>query len=357
MRTLTFSFVISLILIVFVPAANANRYPVALTGDSIVESIPLRNQLGGFGSLGNLVNNDLVSLGTRVGGYGFLPDHSVVEASSPWVFAGDWKREGLFWFPASKSSFGADGLTSQTSDPKASASVIVAANRIAILYGRSPSGGKFKVSIDNKTPITINSRASTNSSGIHWINTNWAFHNLKIYNITGGDVRLAGIVASRQQTTLNEVEIDQLGHGGDRAESNLAPAQIGALVDLAPKLTIIMFGTNEEGSEMLGGGSSYRAKLTNGIAARGRAARRTGKCIVVPHAINDRDQALQAIYYSAARTGAKNGGCAFVDIFAGMWDKSSVSAGLTSDSIHPTTEGYARMSMRLAQLIKSTLPK
>jgi lysophospholipase L1-like esterase len=357
MRHLT---IVSIVLIsLLLPAAaSATRYSVAITGDSIIESAPLRDQSNnGLASLGFMVNNSLASKGIKMGGYGFVPMHaSVTPIDYPWAFKGTWQQEGLFWFPSTKSVFGADGMPSSTNDPAASAQINLISNKIAILYGKATTGGSFKISFDNKPATTINTRATTNGSGIRWFSLSKSAHAVKIYGASGGTVRLTGLIASYTLTTGREVEVDQVGHGGDLAASNIAPPQLSALRDLRPKLTLIMFGSNEEATEMLYGSTSSRAKLTQGIVARAKTARLTGKCIVVPHAPNGRSAALQAAYRAAAQAGATQGRCSFAPALDGIWNGSlSQSQGLTTDGIHPTLAGYRLMSDRLATLIKNSL--
>lgn len=336
-------------------SAQAQRYAISLSGDSIVESAWLRGQDGGWGSWGVMIADELRARGIRVGGYGFVPMHASVFTYSPWTFFGSWQHDGLIFNSGTPSRYGPDGLPSLTTDPQASATIVVRGQRLAILYGRQRGGGRFSAQIDSQRPRQIATASRRAQAGQRWLTLGPGPHRLRLFGFRGGPVVLAGLVVSAASGRQPVVEIDQLGHGGSLAKSNLAAPQRQALRQLRPRLTVIMFGNNEEIDYSLYGRDSRR-DLIAGIGLRARIARRSGRCLVVPHAPNNNPLWLQRAYARAARDGARRGHCRYADLFNDIWEANgSQMSGLTLDGVHPTTSGYRLMARRLAAYLASSL--
>ena len=74
MRRLSFVLLLGVVgACVWPTAAQAYRYPIVLTGDSITESVGVRGN--GFQGLGMELSKALRGKGLSMGGYGFVPTH------------------------------------------------------------------------------------------------------------------------------------------------------------------------------------------------------------------------------------------------------------------------------------------
>lgn len=333
--------------------AREAPFRVALTGDSIVEGNEQRAP-GRIGGLGAAVIAELRESGIRAG-LGFVPSHDAVPSTPdaphsywPLSYSGSWSFEGTFGAPA--SPFGPDGFSSSTGDPHSSVEASLDADHVGVLYGVAPDGGRFEVSV-GRYARRLDSRGATPRTEVAWLPAAGARDRLRVSGVSNGVVRVAGIIARRGG---DAVQIDQVGHSGAQALDGLAPPNMQALLALDPDLTVIMFGTNEEGYAM--GGSRHEAerRLARGIAARARLARLSGACAFVPHAPNRRPRSLQARLSKVAARAALANGCDFRPELRGIWTaaEAGVSAGLTVDGIHPTASGYELMGARLARLIR-----
>jgi len=114
-----------------------------------------------------------------------------------------------------------------------------------------------------------------------------------------------------------------------------------------------MFGTNEEGMALGGDKAEAERRLTQCIVRRARLARRSGGCVVVPHAPNNRPIVLQRRISRVAAVAARAGGCRFQPVLSGVWRSGddSIERGLTADGVHPTAAGYELMGEQIARLI------
>jgi len=334
-------------------AAMGASFEVALTGDSIVEGCSHRSP-GRFGGLGAAVLAELRALGVRAS-RGYLPAHDAVvslpEAPRsywPLHYSGSWTFEGTFG--SLPSPFAADGFTSSTSDPAASIDVTLEADRVGVLYGAGPDGGRFDLELAGRSQ-RIDSHAEHASTALTWLDAPKAIDRLRIAGAKGGRVRFAGLIARRRAA---EVQLDQVGRSGAQAADAFAPTNRQALRALEPDLTVIMFGTNEEGAALAGPQRDAERRLARGLAARARLARKSGACAFVPHAPNGRPPALQARLREVAARVARDHGCDVHPVFSRVWasGESSVGDGLTADGIHPTAAGYELMGARLARLIE-----
>jgi len=86
----------------------------------------------------------------------------------------------------------------------------------------------------------------------------------------------------------DDVEVNQVGRSGAQSADGLSVPNRQALAALEPGLTVLMFGTNEEGMALGGDTAEAERRLTQGIVRSARLARRSGGCVVVPHAPNNR---------------------------------------------------------------------
>ena len=134
-----------------------------------------------------------------------------------------------------------------------------------------------------------------------------------------------------------------------------APAQREAIAGMAPHLTLIMFGSNEELWEQTGQ-KGMRSRLRDGLMIRAKIARRSGNCVIIPHAPNPRSKSLQRSFQKTAQKAAADAHCIYAPLLDSIWPgASSQATGLTYDGIHPTAKGYDLMARRLARFIASRL--
>jgi len=353
-----------LLALLMVPAsASATRTAVLITGDSIVESAQVRREAGGYDGLGARLQVALANRNVRMGGYGFIPTHDARAeldiaaglSPTPWSYTGPWSYRGLLFFPSLKSEFGPDGMPAVGASG-ARAQLTLTGNRVGLSYATTPGGASLQVSIDGRLAGTV-ATAGRAGSGLRWFPTTDASHLVTVTVVGPGEAILQGLVATRSLTNTPEIEIDQIGHGGNRAQDDFGPAQQDALLDLSPRLTVIMFGTNEELFETSLHDLGSRDKLTRGLTARGKLARKTGSCVVVWHAPNTVAASVQQGFRKAAQKGARLGGCSFATPLDGLWTaESSQRDKLTVNGIHPTAAGYDLMAAKLARLLVTLSP-
>ena len=336
-------------------AAIAYPYKVAITGDSIVESVQLRvddpAQLDGLGAR---VRRELTKRGVAVGGAGFVPASTTWgAANTPWAYEGAWQAEGL-WPVGPTTPFGPQGIDMQTASGEATAQITLRFDRATILFAKEPSGQSFDVAVDGGAPRTVSTDSATAGAGRTQLDAPLGNHRIVISN-PAGSFRLQGIVASASKGKRRRVEVDQIGHSVAGSLDNLGPAQREAIAGMAPHLTLIMFGSNEELWEQTGQ-KGMRSRLRAGLMIRAKIARRSGRCVIIPHAPNPRSKSLQRSFQKTAQKAAADAHCIYAPLLDSIWPgASSQAAGLTYDGIHPTAKGYDLMARRLARFIASRL--
>jgi lysophospholipase L1-like esterase len=323
--------------------SQAAPFKVMLAGDSIVEGCDLRVP-GHTGGLGDAARRALRSQGIRAGGGGYLPVHDALPATRelprsywPVEYDGDWSFDGTFG--SAPSPFAPDGFSSSSSAADSVLSATLRADRVGLLYGIAPDGGQFTAALGDRAE-RLNARAAAPRTGVRWLPAPGAVDRLRISAIAGGVARLAGLIVRRDG---DEVEIDQLGRSGAQALDGLSAPNRQALAALDPDLTILMFGTNEEGMALAGDVEQAADRLARGLALRARLARRSG----------GRPRSLQGRLSRVAARAARAGGCSFRPVLSRLWrtGDESIRRGLTSDGIHPTAAGYELMGGPLARLI------
>jgi len=341
-------------LMVVSPAAGgAGPFRVTIAGDSIVEGAGQRFP-GRTGGLGAAVREALGERGLRAHGRGYVPAHDARPSTEqvprsywPLRYTGDWAFEGTFATPP--SPFGGDGFASVTADPGATAEATLTADRIAVLYAIAPDGGRFAATVYGRSHL-IDASGPHARAGLSWLRAGPGHAHLRISGVAGGVVRLTGLIARRDS---DDVEIEQVGRSGAYAADAMAAPNRQALLALRPQLTIIMFGTNEEGRALGGQAAEAEHGLQRGLARRARLARRTGRCVIVPHAPSNRPPRTQPRFADLARAAARANGCDFRPILNRLWPagEASVHLGLTADGLHPTTTGYNLIAQPMADLI------
>lgn len=200
----------------------------------------------------------------------------------------------------------------------------------------------------------MNARGPAPATGVKWLRAPDSLDRLRISGIAGGVARVAGVIARRHH---DDVEVSQVGRSGAQALDGLSAPNRQALAALEPGLTVLMFGTNEEGVALGGEVADAERRLTEGLVRRARLARRSGPCVVVPHAPNTRPRSLQTSLWRAAAAAARAGGCDFRPVLRRVWraGDDSLRKGLTADGIHPTAAGYELMGRQIAGLIMNYL--
>lgn len=161
-----------------------------------------------------------------------------------------------------------------------------------------------------------------------------------------GTLRLEGLIVRRRQ---DEVELAFAARSGACGAEGISRTNRQAL---RPDLTFVMFGTNDE-ARASAGVVGAREAFVRGLTVRARLAGRTGSCVIVPYAPNDRPFDLQREFAGLARDVALREGCSYASGFHTLWgpDGDSVRRGLTIDGVHPTSAGYRLMSAKLAGII------
>jgi lysophospholipase L1-like esterase len=341
----------------FAAVTRAAPLRVVLAGDSIVEGCEQRLP-GHTGGLAAAVRRALRAHGLRADGRGYIPAHDARSSTAefprsywPLEYAGTWSFEGTFG--AAPSSFAPDGFSSSATGGDGVLSATLSADRVGLLYGIAPDAGRFTIALDDRRE-RVNARGSSPATGVKWLPAPDALDRLRISEIAGGVARVAGVIARREH---DDVEVNQVGRSGAQAADALSAPNRQALAALAPGLTVLMFGTNEEGMALGGDVAEAEQRLTRGIVRRARLARRSGSCVVVPHAPNNRPGALQARLSRAAARAARAGGCDFRPVLRGVWrvGDDSIRRGLTADGVHPTAAGYELVGKQIAGLIRRQL--
>ena len=345
------------------------RVTVALTGDSIVEGQGVTSRHGMAAEL----RARLHRLGFATGGLGFVPSHAAsVRAlpdgavdGSPWRYTGLWRYLGVSPFFSSDrvlfragGAFGADARAAETDVPGARAGATLAGDRFAVLFARGPDAGAFAFSVGGRLRI-IRARAPTvEGGGMTWLAAppdGRGAHRVAVTALGGGMARFTGVLARRSVTShVRQAEVSQLGHSCGCAVEGLARPQREALEALRPKITLIMYGTNEQGHALTGDEATARRRYLTGLLRRARIARRYGgACAIVPPARNPRPAGLQRDFRAVAQRAARLGGCRYAPVLADVWGRADpLAAGYTVDGIHPTANGYRRMAKPLAALVR-----
>jgi lysophospholipase L1-like esterase len=230
-------------------------------------------------------------------------------------------------------------------------SATLSADRVGLLYGIAPDGGRFTLALGDRKQ-RVNARGPSPATGVKWLPAPDSLDRLRISEFAGGVTRVAGVIARSEH---DDVEVNQVGRSGAQAADGLSAPNRQALTALEPTLTVLMFGTNEEGMALGGDVAEAERRLTQGVVRRARLARRSGRCVVVPHAPNNRPGPLQVRLTRAAAVAARAGGCDFRPVLSRVWGSGddSIRRGLTTDGVHPTAAGYELMGKQIGGLILS----
>lgn len=341
------------------------RVVVALTGDSIVEGDGVTTPSGMAGS----VRTRLRELGYDSGAWGYVPAHgSAVFAggssvlAAPWTYTGPWSFLGMPpLFSSSRVSytttgaFGANGAAARTTVLGAQVSGALRGDRFGVLFARGPDAGRLSVSVDGVARI-VDARLTrgVDGRGITWAAATGDrdAHRVVVAPASGGTLRFTGVIARRDVGRRRQLEVSQVARAATLAGDDLARPEREALDVLRPHVTLILFGTNEQGTLLAGGGGAADARFATALRTRGRMARRHhGVCAIVPPAHNERPHPIQDRVARVARRAARAAGCLYAPVLADVWRAGSIATGMTTDGIHPTAKGYRAMALRLAPLI------
>jgi lysophospholipase L1-like esterase len=158
-----------------------------------------------------------------------------------------WRFEGIGRGGVRDGMYGLMGVSLSTELSGASLWVEAACSHFEILFLEQPNGGAMSLLVDGKSigrPISLKApRPSLGSLTID-VGVN-EIHRLEIHVAGGGEVRIFGVVAERNETG---VVYDVLGINGARASRILGWNQSLFLKSVAlrkPDLIILAYGTNE----------------------------------------------------------------------------------------------------------------
>lgn len=242
----------------------------------------------------------------------------------------------------------------------------VVAGQYEIYYLAQPGGGSFRVLVDGKKLVTVDTDAKQLGPGYHPFGVDEGEHVLEVQAVGDGEVRLFGVTAEREQPG---VVIDTLGIAGTRA-ANLLRWDQDVLADnlrhRKPDLIVLAYGTNEATDEDQSM-TRYRADLRE-VLTRLQAAAPQASCLLVgpgdfPREVDEdvwtvRPRVLEIV--EAQRDVAYELGCGFWDTLAFMGGSNSMHTWATSrpqmasrDHIHLTKRGYVRMGMVLTDALMS----
>ena len=233
-----------------------------------------------------------------------------------------------------------------------------------LYYLRQPGGGRFKVSIDGELVATINTKAKEPAAGYHPITREGPPHEVKVTPVGDGEVRVFGMVLENDQPG---VVVDTLGIGGTRAANQLKWNEFVWSDNLrrrAPDLIVLAYGSNESVDEDQPI-EVYRRNLRSVLDRLRRSAPAASCMLVGPgdFPIKGADGSFAARprvtqIVAAQREVSAEAGCAFWDAMEFMGGEGSMvtwagaqPAMASSDHLHLTRRGYARMGMALTDAL------
>lgn len=336
------------------PAVAARRSVVALVGDSIVESAHLAEPR--TGGLAPALRHSLRRLGFDPGGEGFIAPHpvelSVVVGARPSAGGGWTYRGGWVWITAADRPATAS-LFSWTLDPAATASLQARVDTATLVYLTGPTFGRFWFEAGGLRSV-VDARAPRPGTATRTVRLPPVRGSrvISVGEVRDGGLGLAGAFLRRDlRPGREQVEVSALGATGALGGEPETPLMKAGLSALAPRVTVLVLGTNDAIVAASTGDRRVYPRLERGVLARARQARRSGACVVVPPGRARLPRDVFERVRAAERRAARRAGCAYAPVL----DVLDADRGLTVDGVHPRETGYERVARALARVVASQL--
>ena len=269
--------------------------------------------------------------------------------------ADGWLDQG--WTVA-KGVDGPSGYSAVTVSPLATASTVVDAALIGVLYDSGPTAGPFTVTIDGR-PTTIDpQQLAAPAAAVRWIAVPPGRHTVTVGGPAFGELSFAGIVARTPPAAGVEVEVEDLGHAAHSPQDDLAPRVEQSLALLRVDVSLFLWGYTDELSDARGRAGYGKSPYARAIAARAALTHRLGGlCLIAdpsPLAVSPR---VRNGFSRANRVLARRVGCAWTGAMRRLWDPlTSIQQQLTLvDDVHPTAAGYHLMVRALARPLQELI--
>jgi hypothetical protein len=328
------------------------RVTVAVFGDSVVESLLVRNYLER--GLVPQLERAVWSLGFAPGGVGLIPALTfrwhfshVAPFGATSIPRHGWATNGFMFLPGGE---GPSGYSARASSPLATATVAVSDPEIEVLFTSTSVACSFKVSAAGRMWTIDTFRHGPATDTGTWITLPAGRHELAIHGPSCGRLVFDGVVARRPlQPGKVQVEVDDLGHSGELPYFHFGPPVQQALIGQRYDISVFLYGYFGEG---LGG---HWARYLRAVTARARIAREHGgRCLIVQPTPIAVPQSSVTIVSGLDRTAARREGCSYTTVLAHLWSNAATAERrrlIFTDGIHPTAAGYKLIAHALAPVI------
>lgn len=327
------------------PASAARRVTVAVVGDSIVESGHLADP--DRAGLVPALRAALAARGVDVGGDGFVAAHraQLEPIAAPRLAHGDrWSYRGAWTWLTRWRPDAPVGLASWSADAGARATLTARADSATLVYLQGPAEGSFTFRVGPRR-VRIDARRATSGAALRKLEPPPGPQAISVSAPADGGMGLVGVFLRRQpRPGAVQVEVSAIAHAGARAGEPEPGFETAGLASLAPRLTVLVLGTNDGIAYARSGDPADLEALRDGLLARARRARATGACLVVPPGPDRFPPAVFAAVRAAVDAAARAAGCPQAPLLDGL----EADPALTFDAIHPTAAGYARIADPLA---------
>ena len=318
---------------------EGERATVALLGDSLIEGGYLARPE--FDAVGPQLRIALARAGIDPGGRGFLPAHvtSFVPVAPPGPL-GPVRYTGS-WTASSGTVPGAlSVLESYTRQPGAEAWLRSRGDTVAVLLGAGPTSFRARIQTDTGRS-TLATAPARGPLSVTWIATKRGGR-VAVKN-RQGRLSLLGFLERRDTTARPQVEVSVMARSGARAADWIGPLDEAGLRALAPRLTVLAYGTNDALAAAAGDGRALE-RMSAGLGRLARLARRSGACVVV---LPPRFAATAAVAVEVAtrqRRVAAAHGCRVVASAERALDPPGLRG---PDGLHPSPAGARRLAETL----------
>jgi hypothetical protein len=275
---------------------------------------------------------------------------------------GEWKVYRITNAHAQDKLYGVGGASFQTKNvgawvkakPTGKGNLGNLVGSAEIFYQTTAVGGTMKITFAGQTH-ELSTKSDVSETKVFKLSANSASnHEIKIELISGGELRLFGIVF---ETPGGGITYDSLGLEGSRAKmlmKNQNQHFAQSLKERSPDLLILHYGTNESGNEALNG-DKYAKELTIVLDRFKQWLPNTSCMLVSPMDRGKKDESGKIVSFKsiqvivdAQRKVAKEKGCAFWSSFdamggagsMGKWFNHKLASG---DLAHPTSAGADRL--------------